>query len=124
MEDVNEMSHGSFWMVMKEGEQQFEGLYEVLVYKEKQSQQKGDFYDPKIVDNVQLFCQSFAEQSDMFEVWLHRLCACIQHCADDELAHQRLIEIWRLCNDLQGVIQKKLWMPYDMPSANNQHFGY
>ena len=116
------MNHGSFWMVMKEGEEQFEGLYEVLVYKEKQRQKKGDFYDPKIFDNVQIFCQSFAEQSDMFELWLHRLCACIQYCSEDELAHQRLIEIWRLCNDLQAVIQKKLWMPYDMPAANNQFF--
>ena len=31
MEEVNKMNHGSFWMVMKEGEKQFEGLYEVLV---------------------------------------------------------------------------------------------
>ena len=55
MEEVNKMNHGSFWMVMKEGEEQFEGLYEVLVYKEKQRQKKGDFYDPKIFDNVQIF---------------------------------------------------------------------
>ena len=121
MEEVNKMDDGSFWMVMKEGEEQFEGLYEVLVYKEKRRQKNGDFYDPKIFDNVQIFCQSFAEQTDMFELWLHRLCGCIQHDTD-ELAHQRLIEIWRLCNDLQAVIQKKLWMPYDMPAANNQFF--
>ena len=116
------MNHGSFWMVMKEGEEQFEGLYDVLVYKEKQRQKKRDFYDPKIFDNVQMFCQSFAEQSDVFELWLHRLCACMQHSSDDELAHQRLLAIWRLCNDLQAVIQKQLWMPYDMPPANNQFF--
>ena len=122
MEEVSKMNHGSFWTVMKEGEEQFEGLYEVLVYKEKQRQKKGDFYDPKIFDSVQIFCQSFAEKSDVFELWLHRLCISIQHSSDDELAHQRLIEIWRLCNDLQAVIQKRLWMPYDMPAANNQCF--
>ena len=122
MEEVNKMNNESFWMVMKEGEQQFEGLYEVLVYNEKQRQENGDFYDPWIFENVQLFCKSFAEQSDQFEVWLHRLCACTHNCVEDELAQQRLMEIWRLCNDLQAVIQKKLWMPYDMPSANNQHF--
>ena len=116
------MNNESFWIVMKEGEQQFEGLYEVLVYNEKQRQENGDFYDPWIFENVQLFCQSFAEQSDQFEVWLHRLCACTQNCVEDQLAQQRLMGIWRLCNDLQAVIQKKLWMPYDMPSANNQHF--
>ncbi len=85
-------------------------------------QKKGDFYDPKIFDNVQTFCQIFVEQSDIFELWLHKLCASIHHNPDDELAHQRLMEIWRLCNDLQAVIQKKLWMPYDMPAANNQLF--
>ena len=122
MEEVNKMNNESFWKVMNEGEEQFEGLYEVLVYKEKQRQKKGDFYDPKIFDNVQIFCQSFVEQSDVFELWLQRLCVSIQHRPDDKQAHQRLIEIWRLCNDLQAVIQKKLWMQYDMPAANNQFF--
>ena len=32
MEEVNKMNNESFWMVMKEGEEQFEGLYDV--YKE------------------------------------------------------------------------------------------
>ena len=122
MEEVDNMNHGSFWMVMKEGEEQFEGLYEVLVYKEKHGQKRGDFYDPKIFNNVQLFCKSFIDQSDSFKMWLHMLCASTNHNPDDELVHQRLIEIWRLCNDLQAVIQKKLWMPYDMPAANNQFF--
>ena len=93
------------WIVMKEGEEQFEGLYEVLVYKEKQ-RLKNDFMTLRFSECT-LFCQSFVELSDMFEVWLHRLCACIQHRSDDQLAHQRLIEIWRLCNDLQTVIQRK-----------------
>ena len=49
MEEVNKMNNESFWKVMKEGEGQFEGLYEVLVYKRNSTWKKGDFYDARIV---------------------------------------------------------------------------
>lgn len=116
------MNNESFWKVMKEGESQFEGLYEVLVYKERQRLEKGDFYDARIVEHVQLFCQSVSDQSGQFAVWLDRLCVCLKTCSEDEMAHQRVNEIWALCNDFHAIIQRRLWMPYDMPSANNQHF--
>ena len=122
MEEVNKMNNESFWKVMKEGEEQFEGLYEVLVYKERQCLEKGDFYDARIVEHVLLFCQSVSDQSGQFAVWLDRLCVCLKACPNDEMAHHRVNEIWALCNDFQAIIQRRLWVPYDMPSANNQFF--
>ena len=123
MEEVSKMDNGSFWMVMKEGEAQFEGLYEVLVYKQKVRQAGGDVYSPRIIDDVQLFCNSCAYQFTEFETWLQLLCHAVKQCPSDELAAERMMEIWSLCNDLQTMIQRKLWVPYDLvPPANNNKF--
>jgi len=124
MEEVNKMNNDgdSFWLVMKEGEEKFEGLYEVLVYKDKQRIEKGDFYDPFIFEHVQLFCGNFTTNFEAFELWLYKLSVCFKNCPNDRMAKDRLLMIWQLSQELQHSIQKTMWMPFDMPAANNQHF--
>ena len=120
MEEMSKMDKGSFWTIMKEGEAQFEGLYEVLVYKQKVRQAGGDVYASTIVDDVYLFCNSCTYQFTEFEAWLHQLCHAYKQCPNDELAAERMMELWSWCTDLQTMIQRKLWVPYDMvPPANN-----
>ena len=113
------LESAKFWIWMKMGEETFAGLYAMLSYVEGYYRIDGDHYSSNIMEEVYAFCRVLSYREDEFSLWLHELCTRLKSIPHDTIAERRVLQIWKLCSDLQGIIQKKIWFSFEAPSANN-----
>jgi len=119
MEESLGLESENFWVWMKLGEEKFDGLYAMLAYREEQHRIGGDHYSSAIMEEVYALCRVLSCREDEFSLWLHELCSRLNGIPHDTMAKRRVLQIWKLCSDLQGIIQKKIWFSFEAPAANN-----
>ncbi len=112
----------SFWGWLKYGEEQFDGLYEVMAYRAEQARCGGDVYTRDITENVYSLCKEITTRSDEFAMWMKQLCWLYKNEPYDAMAEQRVLTIWRFCIQVGETVDKNLWLGFDGLEANNQCF--
>ena len=112
----------TFWVLMKEGEERFEGLYAVLNYRNKQRVAGGDVYDPLVMENLYCFCEAVRRQHEAFCIWVDQLFRLAKAIPRDTTAQQRVLDVWYCYGLIRDAIGKRVWFSYASPAANNPQF--
>lgn len=122
MEESLGLESEDFWVWMKLGEEQFDGLYAILTYREEQYRIGEEYYSSTIMEEVYALCRVLSCRGDEFSLWLHELCTRLNSMSRDTLAERRVLQIWKLCSDLQCITQKTIWLSFEAPAANNAFY--